>query len=322
MKKLYYFLVCGMMSFAVLGFTGCSSDDDDTDPKTDLPDTGDDDDDDDTSDPQPGKLVLVSDGHTSYTYDSEGRFVGWVKQNRSYIISYDAQTITLPSGSVYNFKLNSNGYISEMSFSSEREGSKLVSSSRLTYDGNGHLTKVSSYGSGYSESNGERVNKSTDIDLIYTWVNGRMESARFVVVNANGETKTESVEDVHYNYGADIPNPLGLFSQSLAYAYDVSLYGASFGGLYGTASNMFPTSVTGVIKKTTNGVTEETPYDYETTYTFNGDGTLNKEVFDGTDYIYVYSKIASVKKSAPRKAPSAQSQKLKSGHFVFLPVME
>ena len=223
---------------------------------------GDDDDEPDVpgSDTVTNRLeVITASGMTMFTfsYDGSGRMTRLKSSelDMDIKISYSPMKIEFDEdGDVLTFsniKLNSHGFITEATCT-DSEGSYKIN---LTYNDSGNLTSI-------SDSDGETSALS--------WAYGRLMKA-----TSDGEVTT-------YTY-TELANPAGMFSP----LWDpLGPYWMT--GLFGTAPNMFPASITN--------------YDGETAkfaYKLNNDGTIAAEqlTYDGStmtlSYRYSSSRAAA-----------------------------
>lgn len=307
------------MLASTLAFTSCSSDDDEEysgapNPANSL-----------ITNVNGDKLRLTSDGIFDFNYNPEGLPVSYETHYGNYNISYNPQVITVPDGdATISYSLNGVGYFSsahiEMEWQDYKYGESYKGSGDMffSYDGDGHLVKVTQSASGYYVEDGAKYSTSETGVIELTWADGKLMKAS-VIYNSNdgGEISAET-QSYTFEYSNAHSNPLAQFSHSMVDAYcmfgDESELFAFF-GFYGKPSNAFPTKVTMSFTDTDTGGNVRT-YTHYPSYSFNSDGTLSSERYLGT-YNYRYSNSASVSKSKAIKSPYLKEQNSTKRHRLF-----
>lgn len=318
MKKFNYLFVCGIMLASTLTITSCSSDDDEGSGAPNADNSL-------ITNANGDKLRLTSDGVFNYYYNSEGLPVGYNTRYGNYSISYDPMIITTPDGDEkITFSLNGAGYISSAHFESEyndyKYGESYKSSGDVSYsyDGSGHLIRVTASESGYYIEDGEKYDTSGTAVAEYTWSDGKLMKASWVLNGNDDEEAYTETEQYTFEYGNATQNTLSQFSHSMLDAYSLifdDFEECAFFGLFGKPSNAFPTKVI----ETWN----DSDYDGQNhtssinpTYSFNSDGTLSNERYRST-YNYSYSNAPATSEKSTVPIPFLEAKKSAKKHGIF-----
>jgi len=298
------------MFTAALAFTGCSDDDDEGGaPKADNSYIT-------TEDGE--KLLMTSDGHNTYSYNTEGLPTGWGARCS---ISYDPQQLSNNDREYYDFTLNGAGYISAVSGTYEDKYGKGTERVTFSYDGSGHLVKVSASGSETYYEDGEKYTESGSATTILTWTNGNLTKVECKYSGNDDGDKYSETETYTFDYDDDYTNSIGQFSHSLTYAYNFldEFEELAFLGFYGKSSKQLPSKLTEKCTESDEGGTDSDTYThtYTASYTFNSNGTLRAEKFGYSNYNYSYSKAPVVNQSEAKVAPFTAPQKRAKRHGFF-----
>lgn len=318
MKKLNYLFVCGIMLASTLTITSCSSDDDEGSGAPNADNSV-------ITNANGDKLRLTSDGVFNYHYNSEGLPVGYNTRYGNYSISYNPMVITTPDeDEKITFSLNGAGYISSAHVESKsnddqyKESEAYSGDVSYSYDGSGHLVRVTASESGYYIEYGERYNTSETAVAEYTWSDGKLMKASMVWNrNEDGEVYTDT-EEYTFEYGNATQNTLGQFSHSMLKAYTLifnDFEECAFFGLFGKPSNAFPTKV---IEGWSDSERNDQIHtrSVNPTYSFNSDGTLSSERYRST-YNYSYSNAPAASEKATVTIPFLEAKKSAKKHGIF-----
>lgn len=272
------------------------------------------------------KLRLTSDGVFNYHYNSEGLPVGYNTRYGNYSISYNPMVITTPDeDEKITFSLNGAGYISSAHVESKsyddqyKESEAYSGDVSYSYDGSGHLVRVTASESGYYiEINGERYNTSETAVAEYTWSDGKLMKASMVWnSNDDGKIGTET-EQYTFEYGNAKLNTLNQFSHSMLDAYSLifdDFEECAFFGLFGKPSNAFPTKVIETWNNSNYDGQNHTS-SINPTYSFNSDGTLSNERYRST-YNYSYSNAPATSEKSTVTIPFLEAKKSAKKHGIF-----
>lgn len=313
MKRLNYLAVCGLMFTAVLAFTGCSDDDDEGGGTPNAGNSY-------ITTADGEKLLMTSDGHDSYSYNADGLPTSWGWG--SYSISYDPQRLSYSDRENYDFTLNGAGYFSAVSGTYEDEYRKGSYRATFSYDGSGHLVKVSESGSETYYEDGEKYTETGSATTILTWTNGNLTKVEWKYSGNDDGDKYSGTETYTFDYDGDYANPLGQFSHSLTYVYDFmdGCEDLAFFGFYGKSSKQLPSKITEKWTETDSEGTYSDTDIYTASYTFNGNGTLKTEKFMYFTYSYAYSSYSqapAVDLGAAKTALFPAPQKNTRKHGIF-----
>lgn len=271
MKKILFAALCGLnklSNYSLLlaagcAFTACSSDNDDLSlpegpgsinvAKTPGVLTAED-----------GSQVLITNaGGYSVSYDEQGR----IKSAGSADFSYNPFTISDGSDEQYrDIRQNSYGYITSMKYTDEDD---ITTSYSMSYDGSGHLTKLSASASNSSFSG--------TANTVLTWSNGNLQ--KIVTTSKaqyDGESETETYTHVFSYSSNSNSNPVHQYSPFTAEAFEDFAPEVLFIlGYFGVAGDNHPSAVEYTrTRESSEDGSDNGRVGYSFSYTFNNDGTL------------------------------------------------
>lgn len=270
--------IYSLLLAAGCAFTACSSDDDDT-----------------NSAGTPGAInvsktpgVLTTEdgsqvritytGNRSVSYDSQDR----VKSVGSWDFSYSPFTISNGSYQWSDIKQNANGYITSMKFEKDDyySSSDVSASCSMTYDGSGHLAKLTG-----SASLGSSTSDKASFNSVLTWSSGNLQQIVTTVKSQyDGESSTDTYTYVFgyrssgnsntvHQYNPFVAEALlGMLDDYVAPA-DLCLL-----GYLGVAGNNHPSSVECTRESSYRSYDGQSEYSFS--YRFNNDGTLSSGSYD------------------------------------------
>lgn len=200
---------------------------------------------------------------------------------------------------------NSRGYVQKLEASSERKDglSSWAGSgtSSYSYDGAGHLTKISSSWNENETEDGETILYTTNTTTTFTWQNDMLLSiALEEIEKKNGEATWTHTSTITYDYQSD--NIEDYYNQYLQYAPSISkrLEGMGDGeleealayiGLMGKGPQYLPISSKEEWVEIGNGRTRTGSPSTTFSYGFNKDGTLSYTMVNGRRYTISYSPL-------------------------------
>lgn len=287
-KYLQRFFIALFVGFSMCSIQACSDDDDDDD-NGGGGSTG-------TLSTNVGEIVqgsgkkLLSVGEYKFYYTSDGK-IKYATEWSSYhefssnqVISHygeeDIETIS--------FSFNGNGFISKMqesgSYEDENEKDTYSSTSDLTYDGEGHLTRIT--GKNFEEYtyDGETERTEGTLTINLTWDNGLLTKYEYAGSDDDGWTYRESAtfdygdrvyENRHKQYATFVDYLLGDAASICAYI-----------GLFGAGPDYLPVKMNLVCVEEWEDeeYTDNYNYNYSYTYEFNEDGTIRRANSDDFTY--------------------------------------
>ena len=299
MKICKYFL---LLSMVVLGGMTVSS-------------CGDDDDDEGGASGGSGSTSAVTIGNTgtrltqvgnyTLTYDNQGRLSeiteGYDKCQFTYnpnkIIMIDGGSSGVHDTQEMSASYNSKGYLSAFTsnYSFKEDGASITVNGKanLTYDGNGHLTKVTTTGSQTGSYEGQKFSETANTTVTLTWQSGKLVKIVYENVENSADGKETTSETYTFDYGNNqYPNTTKQYSYNLAYIISDEFLGVGgMVGLFGVGPDYLPVSVTSITHDFYDGEDHEYTYNYSYTYQFNDNGTIayeSKGYGYGSGYNYVY----------------------------------
>ncbi len=315
-----------LMAVPVLTFIGCSDDDDEggggspqDDTSVIVTEDGD-------------KLLLTSNGTSTFTYDDFGRCTSISYYGDGYNMSYNPFRITDTEG-FYDIDVSftKEGYISKFSmkydYTDEYEHDKGSGSLSFSYS-NGHLTKISVNGSGtYKDfEEGESYSYKRSGSTTFTWKDGNLMRTSSDYSGSEYDEKYSERYDSEYAYGTMENKHKQYVHYLLDYLSDALdddvITDFAFIGMLGKASDYFPSSMSQKVVYKDGSETEENNYSYTMSYALNGNGTVRTETVNyGTSgsyrFNYAYKNLASSPSSAPMKVGVSGKDKAKTLRDLF-----
>lgn len=238
------------------------------------------------------KLQVTRAGSTYYGYDDNGyidylKWEGYEYDGSSnatkfyYSGSYGEESIQL--------SYNGSGYISKAtckisSYYDDDDYYSDTQNASFSYDGSGHLTKISYSGSAVDMYDGEKDSYSFSGSITLTWSNGLLTT--YVHSDKEGgdtyiETYTFDYDDGKYAnaYKQHAPSSIGCGDDLLVFAF-------AYAGLCGKGPNYLPTTVEYTDYESWDD--EEYTYSGSTSYTYslNSDGTIYYQRAGSKSYTY------------------------------------
>lgn len=294
MKNLKYFYILGAFVLGGLTMTSCGDDDDDgefggggsgTAGSTVIGNTGN---------------YLTQIGNYSLSYDSKGRLSAISAYGDAMEFTYNPNTIIFKDGNYDTHKLNvsynSKGYVTSMSGSvTVKEADYSYTSSgtiNVTYDGNGHATKLVSSSKETGVDEGVKYTETTTTNYTFTWKSGNLVKVVMEEVEIEDGDKETYKETYTIDYGNNkYPNTHKQYSFSLASTITGDFESImAMVGMYGVGPDYLPVSIIEEWEENHNGKTHTGSSTTDFSYRFNDDGTIAFESGNyGSGYNYVYS---------------------------------
>lgn len=302
MKKIfkYYLIPLSICLMGAVSFVSCSSDDDDGGGSAS-----------NGAGVIEGKanVRVTKVGNYSFYYDAKGRVdqinygnkEGFhFKYNPNKVVCFDEDG----DQEEVSMSYNSNGYVSKIEASSSAKyGNYSWSSSgsaSYSYDGKGHLTKISSQWKESGTGDGEKYSATGKVNISFTWNNDLLMSiVEEESDTEDGETET-SKSVMTYTYATD--NPENYFNEYLQYtpSFSKEVEGVGDGeveealayiGLLGKGPQYLPVSSKNEWEEFYDGRKHEGSSSDTFKYGFNGNGTLSYATINGTRYNYSYTAL-------------------------------
>ena len=226
------------------------------------------------------KLLVTYCDQFTYTYDDEGNLT-CVSNGFYGSLKVDSDPFTL-EGSLTSISLtvNGNGFITKCVFAYEYEDEECDETSNFSYDGSGHLTKLSYSGTEYGDA------ISGNITL--TWSNGKL--TKMVQSETCKEEDGDSYKETAtytFSYDDEIENTTKQYVPTFFdYCGEEPLFGGIFNcsafayiGLLGVGSTYLPESV---YIEFSDDAADEDDTEVDFTYSFNNNGSVS--YWKSTDY--------------------------------------
>ena len=314
LQKLFFLLVMG---FSMCALQACSDDDDDDNgggsgsgtPATSVGEVV----------PGSGKKLLSA-GEYKFFYTPDGKIKtvkvdDYMRYDFTYspnqIICDYAYNEEYEDKEIYTVSYNKNGYISKMHFTetgSDEYGSWNDSyTSTLSYDGEGHLVKVTSTFLEQGVEEGESYKESGTGTVILTWENGLL--TKYESTEKWGDGSEKEIITFEYEDG----KYWNKYKQYASFMYGFYFYL----GLYGNGPDYLPVSATETYIEEYEG---EEYSDSETesfTYEFNEDGTLHRESDKYNDDYFTYGTIAEQGEIEEYQAKVTRAEKPRKKGYIF-----
>lgn len=223
-----------------LSFASCSSDDGDAVSSEGNPSAG------TVTDSNGAKYRLTKAGGISYSYDSYGKLSSIYVNGETYNASYNPFKLTSGESSnekdvIDNIRLNANGYITGLrevyDYTSSSVSDHEEGTASLSYDGNGHLTRITVSSSSYEIYNGEKESYSGTATLTLTWNDGKLTK---VTEESTGDDEDSSTYE--FTYSNATSNPLCQYTPNIL-DFDLEILQAlSCIGYLGKGPSVLPSS--------------------------------------------------------------------------------
>lgn len=167
------------------------------------------------------KYRLTKAGNTTYSYDSEGKLSSVYANGETYNVSYNPFKLTHETSQekdvIDNIRLNANGYITGArdvyDYKSGNSSEHEESNASFSYDGNGHLTRMTASSSGYEIYNGEKESFNGTRTITLTWNDGKL-------IKVTDEVAGDGADDddnytYEFTYSNATSNPLCQYTPNL-----------------------------------------------------------------------------------------------------------
>ena len=300
----YYLISLCICLMGAMAFVSCSSDDDDGGSGAASGGAG----------VIEGKanVRVTKVGNYSFYYDAKGRVdhidygnrEGFhFKYNPNKVIVYDEDF-----EEEISISYNSKGYVSKFEAStSGKDGNdswNTSGSASYSYDGKGHLTKISSQWKESGTEDGKKYNDNGTTSIVLTWNNDLLvKIVEDEMENNDGDKETYKSEAT-LTYAAD--NMDNYLNEYLQYAPALSkeLEGMGDGeveealayiGLMGKGPQYLPASSKNEWEEYYDERTHDGSSSHTFKYGFNGNGTIAYATVDGTRYNYSYTPLENGK---------------------------
>ena len=314
MRKYYYLVLASLLALPMT-FTSCSDDDDEggsAKPANSVITTDDGD---------KVRLTKLGNYYTfDFDYDEEGRPV----KIGDYDIDYDKGIIysyEYKDDEQASFKLNGSGFVSYVNMEwEEYDDSSLAEKGNgtinLSYDGSGRLNKITANGSYNGTEDGEKYYVSESYTATFTYNNGKLTKIVWDGTTDEDGEKTKYKEIYTIEYEDAQENSLAQCTYSIGDIigeYEVFLQYLYYVGMLGKPTSYLPTKIS--YEWYEDGEMEG-HNSKAVSYSFNSDGTLKSETYQGTVY-YTYSNVLSEAKAFVSKSPIAVPEKASRRHGFF-----
>ncbi len=240
---------------------------------------------------------LTSVGDIKISYDSEGRVYRFGDDTGYVEIDYKNGLI-IPSGYnedgvLFKVKFNGKGYISSLTqnwrYDDFDEWSEGIGTASFSYDGDGHLVKVTTTTSEDYSENGESGKYSEKSTIELTWRNGNL---IHVAQNGTESDGYEWSEDYALGYNMQENKFRQMTWSQFSCIFEKFSYMACV-GMFGVGSELLPSR----IEETDDGYSDTT----DLRFTLNSNGTIASEKIDGYTYRYGYGDVAVVRSASDAK---------------------
>lgn len=311
MRKYYYLVLASLLALPMT-FTSCSDDDDEggsAKPSNSeiTTDNGD-------------KVRLTKLDSYTFSYDEEGRPVKIGEYGSDYNIDYDKGILYGDDNEEVSFKLNGSGFVSNANMEYEDSGSSWTEKGNakinLSYDGSGRLNKITANDSYNGTEYGEKYSGSYSSTATLTYSNGKLTKLTVEGIDDEDGEKTKYKEIYTIEYEDAQENLLAQCTYSIGAIFgedDEFFQLFYYVGMLGKPTSYLPTKISYELY-------EDGEMEYRgskaVSYSFNSDGTLKSETYEGTVY-YTYSNVLSEAKAFVSKSPIAVPEKASRRHGFF-----
>ena len=225
------------------------------------------------------QLLVIGVGNLRYDYDSDG-VLNYFYDGYEYDVTNNGTTFThtydmFDGAATIQLTLNGNGYITksvmEDNVGDEDFSETYKETCNMSYDGSGHLTKVSaSYSYAYIDDE-EKENYSGSGSWTLTWSDGLL--TKFVI--SESESDYKCTETYEYDYGNDTyPNTYCQYAPAVWCESDAVLAELSYIGMIGVGPTYLPSTVEYTETEEEDGdiYSDEGSNSYK--FYFDSDGTI------------------------------------------------
>ncbi len=244
------------------------------------------------------KVYYLDDGRIDYIRDNYGKWSFSYSPNKiSFTETYNGYN---SDEEVIRVSYNSSGYLSSTSFSDSGlyDGEKWTESSEatLSYDGNGHLTKIAGSGKASGTEKGYTYNDTWTFSYTLTWRNNLLLQVVWTEKETgNGEIETET-ETWSFAYENDsYENEYKQWTPSITQWLDDIEEFFAYVGLLGVGPKMLPSSAEKYEEEYYDGKMHTDEDSYWFGYGFNKNGAVSYSSINSTryDFSYDYAEINS-----------------------------
>ena len=252
-------------------------------------------------------LRLSAVGGISFYYDKQGRLESIDTRSDDYEFSYNPGKITYDDGYA-DVTYTGKGYLasSKESYKDEESWGYEAGdvSYTFSYDGNGHLTKISMTEKVTIKEDGEKDTYTNTMTATITWKSDMIQKVVYDEKDDDGDRYIET-----WTFEYDKKNKEDYYNKYCQYAPSVifwadaadSFYGMAYVGMMGKGPLYLPSACEIEEVEIENGDKDTYTRSKSFSYSFNSDGTLSQAYYDGSRYSYSYSDVDS--SSDSRKAP-------------------
>lgn len=301
MKLTNYIISLGICLLGGMSFINCSSDDDDEGSASSNAGviTG------------KANVRVTQVGTYRFYYDDKGRIDHILDGNyEGYRFTYNPNKVIwydVSSGKdedEVSISYNSKGFVSKLDASTSGEDGtyawNTTGSASYSYDGQGHLVKITSSWKETGTEDGERYTEEGNGTTVFTWQNdllvsvyqeetekedGEMETSKSTITYTYATDNLDDYLNEYFQYAPSISNRLegmgdGELEEALAYV-----------GLMGKGPKYLPMSSQEEWEEYYDGRTRTGSPSYTYRYGFNNNGTLSYATVNGYRYSYSYSNL-------------------------------
>ena len=230
------------------------------------------------------QLLVTSVGSLQYEYDDDG-VLTYFYDGDAFDVTNNGTTFTYTDSygtETCQLTLNGNGYITKCVNEGTYEGKSYSETwketGNLSYDGSGHLTKVTGSYTSTEIWDDEKYNYSASFSWTCTWSDGLLTSAVIYEMEDDEDEgeEYEYTETFEYDYGSyDYPNAYCQFAPAIWGDPDSRFLQLSYIGMAGVGPTYLPSTVEYTETEEEGGKTYS--YDGSSSYkfSFNSDGTIS-----------------------------------------------
>lgn len=252
------------------------------------------------------KLLVTEAGSYKFYYDDDNLLENIYDGNTlMYEVSYNPFTMKYEyEGSYYveqqkisDVSFNGKGYITKLKYKesyvneSDNYSDVVNSTVNFSYDGDGHLTKISGSEEGYEIEDGTKISFNASGSYTLTWKSGRL----MKIVGKVNEEEGTSEESLTFSYDDDdiYPNLTHQFPQCCWYNIESDNYDWMAAlGLIGRGGDYLPSSAEYLYEANSGDEDDDESNEFDFSYTFNLDGSLRSESIGRSTYRYSYDTLS------------------------------
>lgn len=312
-KNLFYFLATVLLSATVVtGLTACGDDDDDEGGGSSSTTAG-------VIDAKSG-LRIKGVGNYNYYYTDDGRIDYISDRYGKWTFGYNPNTVTFVE--TYNGRTskeetvavsyNKAGYLAGINYNETKEYSDgdewtTTGKSSLSYDGSGHLTKISSSANSQGKEGGKNYTEKWSDDIALTWKNNQLQKIVWVESGTKNGESWKSTETWNFTYDSDNENPYCQWAPSIAKPLDDDIIELmAYAGLLGKGPSMLPDGCEYEDVYVEDGDTDRNESTKTYRYDYNDDGSISSTTINSTRYsfYYDYNSTRANDGATPKTAPA------------------